>query len=242
MSRATQFTIGTEVVCQDGVCGVLRRVVINPVTHTLTHLVVEPKYRQNLGHLVPIDLVEKTDTPIALHCTMDQFKALDDAEETELLAVATGQLGYGQADMLSLPYFGLRPGTGLSLGGLGGGMGGLGGLSGLGGLGGAGFGAGPRTVTYDNVPPDEVEVGRGEHVHATDGSIGRVQGLVVDPASYHVTHVLLEEGHLWGKREVAIPIGAVTNVDDGIRLNLTKDQVKELPAVDIDHPPDGAVG
>ncbi len=237
MSQATQFTIGTEVVCQDGVCGVLRRVVINPVGRALTHLVVEPKYRQNLGHLVPIDLVEKTGASISLRCTMDQFKALDDAEETEFLAGATGQWGYSQGDMLSLPYFGLRSGMGLGLGGVGGAMGGLGGglAGGLGGLG-AGFGAGPRTVTYDKLPPDEVEVRRGDHVHATDGAIGRVQGLVVDPSNNHVTHVLLHEGHLWGKKEVAIPIGAVTNVDDGIRLNLTKDQIKDLPALDIDHP------
>ena len=92
------------------------------------------------------------------------------------------------------------------------------------------------TVTYDTVPLDEVEVRRGEHVHATDGHIGRVQGLVIDPSSHHVTHVLLQEGHLWGRKEVAIPIGAVTGVDDGIRLNITKQQVQDLPPVDIHHP------
>ena len=77
---------------------------------------------------------------------------------------------------------------------------------------------------------------RGEHVHATDGHIGKVQGLVIDPESHHVTHVLLQEGHLWGRKEVAIPIGAVTGVDDGIRLNITKQQVQDLPPVDIHHP------
>jgi hypothetical protein len=46
----------------------------------------------------------------------------------------------------------------------------------------------PQTVTtYDAVPLDEVEVRRGEAVHATDGHIGKVQGLVIDPDSYHVT-------------------------------------------------------
>jgi hypothetical protein len=49
-------------------------------------------------------------------------------------------------------------------------------------------------------PLNEVEVRRGEHVHATDGDIGRVQGLVIDPSDHHVTHVLLQEGHLWGRR------------------------------------------
>jgi hypothetical protein len=52
-----------------------------------------------------------------------------------------------------------------------------------------------------------------------------------------VTHVLLAEGHLWGEKEVAIPITAVTGVDeDGAQLNLTKDEVRDLPPVDIDHP------
>jgi sporulation protein YlmC with PRC-barrel domain len=81
-----------------------------------------------------------------------------------------------------------------------------------------------------------VEVRRGEHVHATDGEIGLVQGLVIDRRSHHVTHVLLQEGHLWGRKEVAIPISAVTGAGDGIRLNITKQQVRDLPPMDIDHP------
>ena len=74
-------------------------------------------------------------------------------------------------------------------------------------------------------------------MHATDGPIGRVQGLVIDADSHHVTHVLLQEGHVWDRKEVAIPIGAVTEVnDDSIRINITKQQVGDLPPVDISHP------
>jgi len=69
-----------------------------------------------------------------------------------------------------------------------------------------------QVITYDTVPLGEVDVRRGEHVHATDGNIGRVQGLVIEPGSHHVTHVLLQEGHLWGRKEVAIPIGAVAKI------------------------------
>ena len=93
-----------------------------------------------------------------------------------------------------------------------------------------------ETVTYDTVPVGEVAVRRGERVHATDGEIGQVEGLVIDPRSHHVTHVLLQEGHLWARKDVAIPISAVTGVDDGIRLNITKHQVQDLPPVDIEHP------
>ncbi len=86
------------------------------------------------------------------------------------------------------------------------------------------------------MPLGEVDVRRGEHVHATDGDIGRVQGLVIEPGSHHVTHVLLQEGHLWGRKEVAIPITAVTGVEDGIKLSLSKREVEDLPPVDIHHP------
>jgi hypothetical protein len=51
----------------------------------------------------------------------------------------------------------------------------------------------------------------------------------VDPADHRVTHVLLREGHIWGRKEVAIPISAVVTVDEGIRLNITKEQVGNLP-------------
>ena len=118
--------------------------------------------------------------------------------------------------MLWLPYYGAGMGMGLGAG--------------------LGMAYAPLAVTYDTVPLDEVEVRRGEHVHATDGRIGKVQGLVIDPGSHHVTHVLLQEGHLWGRKEVAIPIGAVTGTADGIQLNLTKRQVEDLPPVDIHHP------
>jgi sporulation protein YlmC with PRC-barrel domain len=149
---------------------------------------------------------------------MSEFEALEDAEETRFLPGASGQWGYGQGQMLSLPYYGL-------------GMAGMG----MGGMG-MGMDAGPQAVTYDRVPVGQVEVRRGEHVHATDGPSGQVQGLVIDPSDHHVTHVLLDEGHLWGKKRVAIPISAVQDIEDGVRLDLTKDQVRDLPPVDLDHP------
>ena len=90
-----------------------------------------------------------------------------------------------------------------------------------------------QPITYDTLPLGEVAVRRGEQVHATDGDIGRVQGLVIDPSNHRVTHVLLQEGHLWGSKDVAIPISTVVGVDDGIQLSLTKQEIQDLPPVDI---------
>ena len=219
MCETTEFIIGSEVSCSDGVCGELRRVVVDPVARALTHLVIEPRRGRGTGHLVPIDLVDSTAKEIRLRCTRSEFEALQDAEETQFLPGASGRWGYGQEQMLSWPYYRL----GMSIG------------MGMGGWGQGSMGAGPRALTRDRVPAGEVEVRRGEHVHATDGAIGRVQGLVIDPGDHHVTHVLLDEGHLWGKKRVAIPISAVTGTADGVRLSLTKQEVGVLPPVDLDH-------
>ena len=54
---------------------------------------------------------------------------------------------------------------------------------------------------------------------------------MIDRTSHHATHLLLEEGHLWGRKQVAIPIGSVTGVDGGIHLDLSKQQVEDLPPV-----------
>jgi len=219
MSETAEFTIGSEVTACDGVCGELRRVVVNPVARALTHLVVEPKHRQGTGHLVPIDLVDSTTGGIHLRCTTSEFQALEDAEETQFLPGAGGEWGYGQDQMLSYPYFALG-GAGMGMGGMG-----MGGMN-----------SGPLPIVSDRVPTGEVEVRRGEHVHASDGTIGKVQGLVIDASDNHVTHVLLDEGHLWGKKRVAIPISAVTSVDHGVQLSLSKDEVRDLPSVDVDQP------
>jgi len=89
----------------------------------------------------------------------------------------------------------------------------------------------------DCVPSGGVDIRRDLTVCATDDEVGQVQGLVVDPGGHQVIHVLLQAGHMWGRKEVAIPIGAVTKIGHFlIHLSLTKHQVKDLPPVDIDHP------
>lgn len=213
----TAFVIGAEVWCHDGHCGDLKRVVVDPVARAITHLVVGPSHPRGLDHLVPVELASLTGGTIRLECTRDELSTLEEAEETHFLNGAAGRWGYGQDEMLSLPYFGLATG-------------------GVGGMGMDRMGAPypPDAVTVDRVPLGEIEVRRGDRVRAEDGQVGRVQGLVVDPTDHHVTHVLLEAGHLWGKKDVAIPIGAVTGVEDGIVVRLTKDQIRDLPAIGID--------
>jgi sporulation protein YlmC with PRC-barrel domain len=213
MAETADFLIGTDARCSDGPCGQVSRIVIDPVARTVTHLVVEPKHRPGQGRLVPVGLVAGSADGILLDCTTAQFQTLDAAEETQFIPDAGGYSAYGPGQVLAWPYYGLGGGLGM-------------------GVGSAMDGASP-TVRYDTVPAGEVDVRRGDHVYATDGAIGQVQGLVIDPASHHVTHVLLQEGHLWGRKEVAIPVTAVTRTDVGITLSITRADIEALPPVDI---------
>jgi hypothetical protein len=88
--------------------------------------------------------------------------------------------------------------------------------------------------SYDRVPKGEVEVRRASAVISADGHLlGEVDGFVVD-AGEHITHFVLERGHLWGRKEVTIPIGAVARVEsDAVHVALSKDEVGALPAVRV---------
>jgi hypothetical protein len=214
-----EFTLGATAHCSDGLCGEVSRTIIDPAARTVTHLVIQPRHRSGSGRLVPIHLVDEAAGEIRLHCTLAEFDRLDPAEEVELVDDDGGYGGgYGQAEAVQ--------GYG-NVGGMGVG----GSVSGMG----IGMGLGHRTPTVVShaVPLGETEVERHEHVHAIDGEIGQVEGFVVSSADHAVTHVLLKEGHLWGRKQVAIPVSAVASVDAGIRLNITKKQVEDLPPVDL---------
>jgi sporulation protein YlmC with PRC-barrel domain len=191
MAEETEFAMGATASCVDGPGGKVSRVIIDPATETVTHLVIEPKYRLGVGRLCPLDLVDTTAGDIRLRCTVEEFGRLEPAQETELIDDVT--VG------LNAPMGVISP---------------------------------VQTILQDVVPLGEADVDRGDPVHALDGEIGRVQGLLVDPDNHRVTHVLLQEGHLWGRKKVSIPVSAVTGVDNGIQLSLTKRQVEDLPPAD----------
>jgi hypothetical protein len=213
MAEREPFTIGAQANCTDGGCGHLTRVIVDPVARALTHLVIRPPLARGLDRLVPIELAEAAPGEVRLRCTRAEFDQLDPAEETDFLPGNYGYVPYGPTEVGVWPYYG---------------------------LGSAAMNAevaavAPHVVKYEAVPVDEVEIRRGDHVHATDGSIGRVQGLVIEPANHHVTHVLLQEGHLWGRKQVAIPIRAVSAVEpEGIRLSISRSEVEQLPPVTLD--------
>lgn len=89
-------------------------------------------------------------------------------------------------------------------------------------------------ATVERIPPGELAVRRGTHVEATDGRVGIVGELVVDKEGEHVTHLVLQEGHLWGRKEVTLPLSAIDRVEGNrVYLNLDKKAVNRLPTVPL---------
>jgi sporulation protein YlmC with PRC-barrel domain len=209
-----EYTMGARVSCIDGFCGEVRRTILDPAAGTVTHLVVEPRHlRGEPGRLVPVEMVHVALDEINLSCTLAEFARLDPAEEVEVLSDAE----YGFTDPVGVGGFGNvgSPGMGGPTSGI-------------------GLGPSQHIMVNHAVPLGESEVGQHERVHCVDGEIGQVEGFVVDSANHTVTHVILKEGHLWGRKQVAIPVSAVASVADGIRLSITKDQVANLPPVSAD--------
>jgi hypothetical protein len=84
-------------------------------------------------------------------------------------------------------------------------------------------------LEHERVPLGELALRRGADVEASDGHLGKLGGLLVDEEG-RITHVVLMEGHLWGRREVAVPVSMVEDAaEDLVRLRVDRKAVEELP-------------
>lgn len=72
---------------------------------------------------------------------------------------------------------------------------------------------------------------------SSDGErLGNVDGFMVD-ADDQITPLVLEHGHLWGRREVTIPIGLVAKVEtDKVTLSASREEVGRLAPVPVVRP------
>ena len=92
----------------------------------------------------------------------------------------------------------------------------------------------PIPIELERIPPGELAIHRGSQVRASDGRIGRVNEFLVDPGSGHITHLVLREGHLWGQKDVTIPVSEIDRIEeDEVYLKLNKHGIEQLPAISV---------
>lgn len=220
-----RLELGSSVNCTDGPFGELADIVIDPTTRRVTHLVVAPQKDHGEARLVPIELAndEGEGSAIGVGCSLEEAQKLEHVQEHAYVRLGESPdldpgWDIGVESVLAQPYYAY----------------------------GAGIGTGPGyetmpveqdphvSMTFDRIPKGEVEIRRASEVTSTDGHhLGKVDGFLVGEDDA-ITHFVLERGHLWGKKEVTIPINAVASVQtDAVSLTLTKDEVGELPSVPV---------
>lgn len=85
-------------------------------------------------------------------------------------------------------------------------------------------------VEIEDIREDELALDAGTKVQSTDGPVGRIDQLLVDPASGSITHLRLRRGPVWAPKEVTIPGAEVARIGDrGVDLRINRAGVEALP-------------
>ncbi len=73
-----------------------------------------------------------------------------------------------------------------------------------------------RLEEHRNLPEGELSIQRGARVEATDGPVGSVEELQVEPGSGRITHLVLREGHMWDRRHIVIPASEIDRIEQDV--------------------------
>ncbi|MGA9858981.1 MAG: hypothetical protein WBQ18_14045 [Solirubrobacteraceae bacterium] len=212
------------VTCTDGAFGELDDVVIDPGTRRLTHIIVKPADRHERARLVPIETARSRDgsAGVTLGCT--GAEVCERAPVQEAAYVRTGESIEGGSDwdagiqdMFAVTDYGT--------------------------LGPEILGAGMAMdydqhvgVSYHRIPKGCVEIRRTSAVTGRGGHhLGHVIGFVLEDDAT-ITSLVIEHGHLWGRRAVAIPGSAIDRFDtDELMVTLSVDDVEALKSLPAHH-------
>ena len=200
--------------CADGAFGELSDVIIDPASLQVTHLVVQPPKHHHLARLLPITRAhtgEPANAGVVLDCTVAEINELPPIHESDYVRVSdlsaqpdNSEVGIEDGSMLP-------PAESL----------------GAGALGSEAIEVDPyMAISFDRVPKGTVEIRSRSAVSSSDGHhVGHVVGFVLDEHD-QITRLVLEHGHLWGKRELEVPSGSIDRIrSDEVVLTLSKDEV-----------------
>ena len=89
-------------------------------------------------------------------------------------------------------------------------------------------------IEVEKIPIGELAIKKGASVEATDGQIGFIDEILLDPEDHCISHLVLRKGHLWDQEDVTIPIDFIDRIEeDVVHLNIRKKEVEDLPAAPI---------
>jgi sporulation protein YlmC with PRC-barrel domain len=201
------IAVEAKVECADGPCGECSTIIVHPKKQAVTHLVVQDKTLPDTDQrLVPFDqVVEASRDGIRLRCTKDELAEMEPFVETHYVVKQEEPIPTYPVD--GQMHMVARASVATSY---------------------------YEEEEVERIPPGELAVRQGMKVDATDGHVGHVADLVVELESGHISHFALEKGHLWGRKEVTVPVSAVNFADaETVHLKLDKKAVGQLPTVPV---------
>ena len=205
-----EIPLKAQVECTDGICWRSVYVLINPIIDQVTHLVVKEDSFPNTEFIVPVDFVTKTTADkIRLSCSKAELEKMDPFIKTTVIEEKVPNMNFGSGGTYGLGSYYYLPYVNSEI---------------------------PvyESVKNQQIPPGELAVHRGTRVMATDGDVGHVDEFVVNPENGHITHLVMREGHPWGKKDVMIPLSAMGDTrEDTVFLKIDKHQIEALPTIPV---------
>jgi uncharacterized protein YrrD len=206
-----KLELGAAVRTADGAGRVLADVVVDAGGKRVTHLVVEPDGEREGARLVALELARGGPDGIALTCTAETLEAMEPVRGFAYVPEQGAptddeEWSVGVEDVIVAPTY---DAVGLGEPEL-----------------------DPNvSVLYDRVPKGEVELRGSSDVYSSDEHhLGTVHALDVDDGG-RIVSLALRRGHLWWKRELAIPADAIASLDtDVVTLGVDQDGLKSLRA------------
>ncbi|MFZ1757432.1 MAG: hypothetical protein WBO46_03965 [Caldilineaceae bacterium] len=207
-----EYPLKVDITATDGICGRSMALIINPINAEVTHLVVQVNRLLDKEVLVPTGWIASSDADhIRLNHTAEQVMQCTPFNESHYIGPEDPSYllpdAYAEEEAMLWPYASAMR---------------------------VGNQANGLYLKEEAIPHGELAVHRGAHVAATDGRVGQVDEFLVEPEKHHITHLILRRNHLWGARDVTIPLSAIDHIaDDTVYLSLTKKAVAGLPEVRI---------
>ena len=200
----TDIPLNTNVQCSDVSCGKSTNVILNPVTYKVTHMALEDK--------------KLPDNPTRL---VPVSKVASATPDQIILNCTRDEVVKMDPFIVTRFIQETREGMAYAFGGA---------YTSQYVINDTGY----DSVQEEEIPQDDLSVYCGMTVKASDGEVGKLDELVLDPKSGEITHLQMREGHLWGKKDVAIPMADVEFIEsETIYLKIDKAGVKALPAVKV---------
>ncbi len=205
--------IGVPLIAEDGTAGRVERIILHPATNEIVGVVA------TRGGILPHDVVIPSDRLLAadgkglrVRGTLEELGELEPFAQSQYIDPPENWLP--PTDSAGGIY--LFPATPYAVG------------------------AFERPVTQpapaehevEELSPGDVDVNGNTTIFCADGPCGKLERVVTDGTTDHVTHLIVRRGSMIGEG-VRVPMECVASLgDDGIRLTLTRDELGDLPDID----------